>query len=80
LSWEFYDKARTGIGSPLRSSTFGRTAKRWRGKLWNIYAMVSDDQSKPALRLIQSDADREDLYDWRLRKSAEVEQLRCGAY
>jgi hypothetical protein len=43
-------------------------------------ALLSDDQSKPASRLIQSDADRKDLYVWRLRKLAEVEQLRRAAY
>ncbi len=44
-------------------------------------AWLGDVSSKPALsRLVESDPDQKDLYEWCLRKLAEVEQLRRGAY
>jgi hypothetical protein len=42
-------------------------------------AWLGDEPSKPALRrLIQSDPDRKDLYEWCLRKLDEVDRLRQG--
>jgi hypothetical protein len=52
-----------------------------RSRAAQVLAWLGDAQSKALLsRLIQSDAERKDLYEWCLRKLAEVEQLRNGAH
>jgi hypothetical protein len=75
--WALLKHGEASAGA-LRAMLDSRDADA-RGRAAQTLAWLGDAQSKPAIsRLLQSDPERKDLYEWCLRKLAEVERLGQG--
>ena len=75
--WALLKHGESSAGA-LRAMLDSRDADA-RGRAAQTLAWLGDAQSKPAIsRLIQSDPERKDLYEWCLGKLAQVERLRQG--